>query len=1326
MTRNRSLAKKPQDMVGGQSLPKISKMLFKLFEQLYHDRINLEKESWPGFLSRIMRVTTLQYFCCNEICHILNTNNLGHIAQPINTLFYGFKTCLELMVTHFTRNINIQPAQKSAMESAQLDQQLTFEEYVKKRKMDKEIERLKANNAESQEIASMGNMSTETEFTLGNLEDHNANMKDQKKKHQEFEEKVEKILYNISVDPKSRVEMKKEDPEVLLEVALRLYSEIRKENEGMINDLNNYLRNSMRRNSVPYGTTVGLQLESCLQFFQNAYNAEEPPNEIQSEPALLEFYRNFNETERGIIHNQDIAQHKLVMKAVNVSRSMKPQSKDFAGMTQESCAGIDSSIQQAWEQGKQKGQEETEEEMKKRYESGNSLVDELNREIKNKKQEQGVLKSTMSDLQDEIMKLNHRIKELELNNKKNQELANDINELLSVQKGKTDSVNSELNFKTEKARSLTAQALATQTQASNIVKKIYDDKWFVDNQGTNQEKDPMTGVQSCLTAVERFVENSKAKSALPMFQGTVSKIILEKAEDNPSEDYTVETVQTHQSFVAYDNDDYSSKRSTNQRSKLTSAGMQSRLKEQNRSHIISHKEIEPKTNDKGQNIQPSRTQLEVKTQPSEVDSAVKVSPKAVTSKIDLTNKNDNTKSESKQVVNLDQSRRQSQAQETVKRPEAQNLEPKKSEIMQLSPSRKESNNVENSKNEVKISEPSKNETRNSQQNTSAEMKERRSKKSVEKDTKLKEKIQKNKEVKVQKDKTTRRESIMPSDKTEEFRKSSKEFKKSSQDFKTSSKKNIQIIEAKKSNNELPSDTGTSKNQSPKESRPGTRNELPKVKESSSSRQKRPKKNTVDVEYEHLETVLSHELKKSTFDFIKKEKNDKKQHILSKLVGKLLLLKRDQDIMALDDQMEGGKSSLNKSKSTFDGQKGSVDKLGSSTRITLKQERPSDGRNKDINEWSDINSFKQLGSDLHVLSEEKYEDEPVAPKRVHIDNSIKSQNIFKGRDTDKTTKPTNLIASMSERPKDAKFIIKTDISHREFNRNNFIKTTSTKDAKESGDQMSYTKREGSPQMSETLQENRDLFKKQLGFSTARTAAVNTNRFYQTTKEPFTKRAGQGDIDRVSTVENLDSEEYKSTSNKFGLTGQSFNKQQKPETKNWFTPHHLEKNRVFVSIQEFSNVGDGGLHELIHDRLNPFIAGRAKHMTFVKDLFEVLKPTLVLKLTKKGVVTRNIDKAAFDSFNSEFGDFMKIHMSCGPHCKHLMKFYQKIGFFKTLKMYNNKASLQLPILDFDKDYGNDVAQETMKLSDGFDTTREKPRSRQPAALKKNKNIDTPFPF
>jgi hypothetical protein len=160
---------------------------------------------------------------------------------------------------------------------------------------------------------------------------------------------------------------------------------------------------------------------------------------------------------------------------------------------------------------------------------------------------------------------------------------------------------------------------------------------------------------------------------------------------------------------------------------------------------------------------------------------------------------------------------------------------------------------------------------------------------------------------------------------------------------------------------------------------------------------------------------------------------------------------------------------------------------------------------------------------------------------------------------------------------------------------------------------------------------------------------------------------------------------------------------------------------LSIQEHVTVGDGGLHELIHDRLNPFIAGRAKNVTFVKDLFEVLKPTLVVKLTKKGVVCRNLDKAAFEYFNNEFNDFMKIHMSCGPHCKHLMKFYQKIGFFKTMKLYNGKASLQIPILDFEQHYGSEIQGQGAPVSSHRGMVK-----KLPTGLKKGADDDAHFPF
>ena len=55
--------------------------------------------------------------------------------------------------------------------------------------------------------------------------------------------------------------------------------------------------------------------------------------------------------------------------------------------------------------------------------------------------------------------------------------------------------------------------------------------------------------------------------------------------------------------------------------------------------------------------------------------------------------------------------------------------------------------------------------------------------------------------------------------------------------------------------------------------------------------------------------------------------------------------------------------------------------------------------------------------------------------------------------------------------------------------------------------------------------------------------------------------------------------------------------------WLSQNELEHNRIYRTIQEYVTVGDGGLHEIIHDKLNPFLAGRSKCATFVKDLFEI---------------------------------------------------------------------------------------------------------------------------
>ena len=63
--------------------------------------------------------------------------------------------------------------------------------------------------------------------------------------------------------------------------------------------------------------------------------------------------------------------------------------------------------------------------------------------------------------------------------------------------------------------------------------------------------------------------------------------------------------------------------------------------------------------------------------------------------------------------------------------------------------------------------------------------------------------------------------------------------------------------------------------------------------------------------------------------------------------------------------------------------------------------------------------------------------------------------------------------------------------------------------------------------------------------------------------------------------------------------------------------------------------------------------------------------MFKLSKKGVLPKNLDTQAYDTFTNDYNDFLKIHASCGPHCKHLMKFYHKIGFFKFFKHYSGMS-------------------------------------------------------
>ena len=75
-------AKRKCEEIGGETFPKINRIMFKIFENIYRERLDLELATWPDFLQKIKRATDLQDFCKREIISILKHADLNIIAEP--------------------------------------------------------------------------------------------------------------------------------------------------------------------------------------------------------------------------------------------------------------------------------------------------------------------------------------------------------------------------------------------------------------------------------------------------------------------------------------------------------------------------------------------------------------------------------------------------------------------------------------------------------------------------------------------------------------------------------------------------------------------------------------------------------------------------------------------------------------------------------------------------------------------------------------------------------------------------------------------------------------------------------------------------------------------------------------------------------------------------------------------------------------------------------------------------------------------------------------------------------------------------------------------
>lgn len=240
------------------------------------------------------------------------------------------------------------------------------------------------------------------------------------------------------------------------------------------------------------------------------------------------------------------------------------------------------------------------------------------------------------------------------------------------------------------------------------------------------------------------------------------------------------------------------------------------------------------------------------------------------------------------------------------------------------------------------------------------------------------------------------------------------------------------------------------------------------------------------------------------------------------------------------------------------------------------------------------------SELNVLSEEKEEDDLIDSsslnQKIAAFNQSANAKMYE-KNKAEVSKSSNLLKSKDN--KDLKFRINTDLSHREFMSKQINKgALSSLDVRNGHlSEEPYLTQDSSLS---NIGTDTELFRKSKydGFATTR------GGFGIRTQDQFKKIQEE----RMRTLENdrltLEAKLIEKGNRKMNATYQGFFKQKvELNTNKWFTQNQLESNRVFRTIQEFVTVGDGGLHELIHDRLNPFIAGRAKNVTFVKDLFEV---------------------------------------------------------------------------------------------------------------------------
>jgi hypothetical protein len=395
------------------------------------------------------------------------------------------------MAAHFTKNIKLPDSRTCKETTAE-----SFDQFLSKRRQDRDDDH-QAKNGGSQ-VPRGGPVNDDFHiYDSDQMMNEETRREEERKNFLAFEGKVNRILYQIEVNPKQRTDMKSEDPLVLLEVAKRLYGEIREENANMIKDMNLYLNAARKRSHSSEGTTAAMELERCLMFFKPVDVAAQAPNPLLTEESMIEFYKTFNDAERGVIANLDKAQHELVLKAVTIARDFKPLAKEIATMTTETCVGLDIKLTHNWSEGRKKGELDAQEEFKKRFDKGDSLQDELNREIKNSKLEKMLLTDQIVKVEDEVVKLHKKIKDFDFIKEKLDIDIKDMDLNGKNMEKKLESTEKEMKRLIEVNRRYANDAQRLLVFGEDTIKKFVDDNWFNERIEKRRDKDVFKCIKNC-------------------------------------------------------------------------------------------------------------------------------------------------------------------------------------------------------------------------------------------------------------------------------------------------------------------------------------------------------------------------------------------------------------------------------------------------------------------------------------------------------------------------------------------------------------------------------------------------------------------------------------------------------------------------------------------------------------------------------------------------------------------------------------------------------------------------------------------------------------